>query len=330
MAKPPKKAAGKTSAAKTPAETGQALKRRILRAAKAKGDARAKAKAKAKPAGASQPYRPAVVTFLDILGFRQRVASSQDGTAIRRILSRLRSFADVNDPDEALEAGHGFEVTHAIAFSDSVVRIRFFDTEYSAGALYHEVLSLLHVQAEMMADDVLVRGGVTVGDVYLEGDMAFGPGFNRAYDLESQFANVPRIVIGPEAFVALRQDPRLVAVDHTPEEDIAYLRRLLKRGDDGFWFIDYLQAMRSELDHPEVHPDLVAQHRALIIGGAASAPAHSRVLQKYLWLAHYLNDAVERCGLPETLRLTQADIPALDALSDRPPWMAAGDDGDLD
>ena len=36
-----------------------------------------------------------------------------------------------------------------------------------------------------MADDVLVRGGVTVGPVYLEGDMAFGPGFNRAYDLES-------------------------------------------------------------------------------------------------------------------------------------------------
>lgn len=310
----------KSSTPKSAAETAKALKKKLTKAPKGAG----------RPAPVARPYRPAVVTFLDILGFRERVAASQDATAIRRILARLRSFSDVGDPDEKLEAEHGFEVTRSIAFSDSVVRIRFFDTDYPSGALYHEVLSLLHVQAEMMGADVLVRGGVTVGDVYLEGDMAFGPGFNRAYDLESQFANVPRIVIGPEAFVALRTEPRLVAVDHTPDEDIAYLRRLLKRGDDGFWFIDYLQAMRSELDHPELHPEIVAQHRALIINGAATAPPHSRVLQKYLWLAQYLNDAVDRCGLPEALCLTQADIPALDALADRPPWMAPGDDSDLD
>lgn len=279
---------------------------------------------------APHAYRPAVVTFLDILGFRERVAASQDATAIRRILARLRDFSDVGDPDEGDGAARGYEVTRSIAFSDSIVRVRFYDTEYPSGALFHEILSLLHVQAEMMADDVLVRGGVTVGPVYLEGDMAFGPAFNRAYDLESQFANVPRIVVGPEAFAALRTDPGLVAVDHTPEEDIAYIRRLLKRGEDGFWFIDYLQAMRSELDHPELHPDIVAQHRALIIAGAASAAPHSRVLQKYLWLAHYLNDAVDRCGLPEALRLTQADLPALDPLDDRPPWMSPDDDGDLD
>jgi len=288
---------------------------------------------KAKPLKAAppaRPYRPAVVTFLDILGFRERVTASRDAAAIHRILSRLRSFADVGDLEEADFGEAGHEVTRSIAFSDSVVRIRFYDTDYPSGALYHEVLSLLHVQGEMMADDVLVRGGVTVGPVYLEGDMAFGPGFNRAYDLESQFANVPRIVIGPEAFAALREEPGLVAVDHTPDEDIAYIRRLLKRGDDGFWFIDYLQAMRTELDHPEIHPSLVAQHRAMIITGAEAAPAHSRVLQKYLWLAHYLNDAVTRCGLPESLLVTAADIPAMDALDDRPVWMSPAPDGELD
>lgn len=276
------------------------------------------------------PYRPAVITFLDILGFRERVASSSDATEIRRILTRLRSFADVGraiDPPEAV-GGDEFEVTRSIAFSDSVVRIRFIDTPYRSGALFHEILGLVHVQTEMMADDVLVRGGITVGEVYLEGDMAFGPGFNRAYDLESQFANAPRIVVGAEAFAALRTDPRLLAVDHTPEEDIAYIRRMLRRGDDGLWFIDYLQAMRGELDNPEFHPDLVAQHRALILEGINSSSPQSRVFQKYLWLAHYLNDVVRQCGLPETLLLAQSDIPALDALDDRPVWMSP--DGDID
>lgn len=276
------------------------------------------------------PYRPAVITFLDILGFRERVASSTDATDIRRILTRLRSFSDVGrtiDPPEAMGEDE-FEVTRSIAFSDSVVRIRFIDTAYPSGALFHEILGLVHVQTEMMADDVLVRGGITVGEVYLEGDMAFGPGFNRAYDLESQFANAPRIVVGAEAFAALRTDPRLLADDHTPEEDIAYIRRMLRRGDDGLWFIDYLQAMRSELDNPEFHPDLVAQHRAMILENISSASPQSRVFQKYLWLAHYLNDVVKRCALPDTLLLAHSDIPALDALDDRPAWMSV--DGDID
>ena len=48
----------------------------------------------------------------------------------------------------------------------------------------------------------------------------------------------------------MRELPGLVAEDRTPAEDIAYIRKLLKLGEDGLWFIDYLQAMRSELDIP--------------------------------------------------------------------------------
>lgn len=267
------------------------------------------------------PYRPAVVTFLDILGFRERVVSSGENAGdIRRILSNLRNFSSSNDSEE--DDVNEFEHTQSIAFSDSIVRVRFYDTQYPSGAVFQEVLSLLHVQAEMMAQDVLVRGGITVGPVFLEGDMAFGPGFMRAYDLECQYANTPRIVVGPEVFTKMRSDPRLVAFDHDAAEDIHYLRKMLMRGDDGFWFIDYLQAMRSELDEPERYPDLVRQHRTLIIESARSSPANSRTLQKYLWLACYLNGAIDRCGLPSEFQITQADIPALEGLEDRPNWMA--------
>jgi hypothetical protein len=274
-------------------------------------------------------YRPAVVTFLDVLGFRERVASSRDATDIQRILSRLRSFSNNDAEEESLGGDGEFEVTRSIAFSDSVVRIRFIDTPYPSGALFHEILGLVHMQAEMMASEVLLRGGVTVGNVYLEGDMAFGPAFNRAYDLESQFANVPRIVIGPEAFVELRNDNRLVSTDNTADHDIAYIRRMLKCGEDGLWFIDYLAAIRSELDDLAQYPDLISQNRSLILDNIRRVPAHSRVFQKYLWSAHYLNEVIDRCGLSSALRLTQADIPALDALEDRPDWMGPAGDSDF-
>lgn len=213
-------------------------------------------------------------------------------------------------------------MTRSIAFSDSIVRVRFFDTEYPTGALFHEVLSLLQAQGELVGDNVLLRGGVTVGLIHLEGDMAFGPGFIRAYDLESQFANYPRIVVGPEAFTALRGDPRLVADHHDLADEVFYQRELLRRGEDGFWFIDYLYGMRGEMDDPDQHPDLVAQHREFVIAGANTASPNSRVLQKFLWLARYVDDVAERAGYGH-LRISQHDIPALEELAETPPWAVA-------
>jgi hypothetical protein len=61
----------------------------------------------------------------------------------------------------------------------------------------------------------------------------------------------------------------------------------------------YLAAMRGEMDYPELFPDYVAGHRAHIIEGATSASVRSRVFQKYLWLARYL-DYVSRGALGAT------------------------------
>lgn len=276
-------------------------------------------------------YRWAVITFLDILGFREWV-STGDPADIRRVLSRLRTFAAGPDNlDGSLPPGGSmtFEMTRSIAFSDSIVRVRFFDTDYSSGAIFHEILNLLHAQGELIVDNVLLRGGVTVGLVHLEGDMIFGPGFVRAYDLESQFANYPRIVIGPEAFGALRRDPRLIAAHHELEDEVHYLRKLLKRGEDGLWYIDYLHGLLDEMDDPDQFPALVAQHRTFIIESANAAPSNSRILQKFLWLATYVNSVVDRLGLTD-LRITQSDIPALDDLAERPPYADVPDPAEMD
>lgn len=266
---------------------------------------------KAKPAKA---YRPAVITFIDILGFSDLVAKSETPQKIRDTLRRLASFA-ANPGDAEYET----DETAAVVFSDSIVRVRFLDGPYRSGALFQEVLKLLHIQGEMLTDDILLRGGLTVGKIHVEGQLAFGPGFIRAYKLESEFANYPRIVIGPEVFKALRESDQLVAEHHDLADEVHYQRQMLKRGDDGLWFIDYLHGMESEMDNPEEHPALIEQHRALIISSANSAPANSRVLQKHLWLAGYLNDVAERVSRPD-LKITQSDIPALEALDEEPEW----------
>lgn len=311
---PVPKPAKKSSPAKSkptgdPKTAGEILDQMLEKVA---GKAKKKKKIrKLKPAKA---YRPAVITFIDILGFSDLVAKSENPQRIRDILRRLASFA-ANTGDLEYET----DETAAVVFSDSIIRVRFLDGRYRSGALFQEVLKLLHVQGEMLTDDVLLRGGLTVGMIHVEGQLAFGPGFIRAYQLESEFANYPRIVIGPEVFKALRESDQLVAAHHDLADEIHYQRRMLKRGDDGLWFIDYLHGIKGEMDDPEEHPALVEQHRALIISSANAAPANSRVLQKYLWLAGYLNDVAERLSRPD-LKITQTEIPALEALGEEPEW----------
>ncbi len=44
----------------------------------------------------------------------------------------------------------------------------------------------------------LLRGGITVGQIIHDDECVFGPGLNRAYELESKIATYPRFVLDAE------------------------------------------------------------------------------------------------------------------------------------
>jgi len=55
-------------------------------------------------------------------------------------------------------------------------------------------MSLVHVVDLRLAR----RGGVAIGDIYHDDEAVFGPGLVRAYDIESNVAKFPRIVVDQE------------------------------------------------------------------------------------------------------------------------------------
>jgi hypothetical protein len=261
------------------------------------------------------------VTFLDILGFRE-IVNSWSPTDIAQMLRRTQGFAapdeDEPEPGSLLD---GTNWTRAFAFSDSIVRMRPYDSEFSEGSLFYEVIDLVHAQANLAVDGIFLRGGVSVGDAFFEENRAFGPGFVRAYQLESGVAQYPRIVVGPEVFETLRSDPRLSADQHAPEDEIHYQKRLLRQGEDGLWFIDYLRAMESELDEPLDYPGMLREHRRAIIQRASEISVASAAMPKYLWLARYHNSTcIARYGedTPAELLVADGEVPGLDSLPEEP------------
>jgi hypothetical protein len=94
-------------------------------------------------------YRRALVTFIDILGFRELVAS-RSPSEVREIIRQVQSFGTQADHDLDEEVSDD-EVnwTRTFAFSDSIIRIRPFDSDFRAGALFQETLALVHMQGEL-------------------------------------------------------------------------------------------------------------------------------------------------------------------------------------
>jgi hypothetical protein len=240
-------------------------------------------------------YEPCVVSFIDVLGFRN-LLGTRSAADIYGLLTQLEKFTR---PDEEVPARSMDEVrlqSRAFAFtvSDAIVRARPYDTQYHDGAFFNELYDLLHAQVALIQDGVIIRAGVAVGDAYAgingEGPL-FGPALVRAFEIESQEAIYPRIVIDEYAIAEHGRDPRLRAEHNTIEYEREAIEDLLATGEDGTRYIDYLRASRSEFEDVGSWLDFLSRHATLVRSGLAQ-PDNRRVTRKYEWLARYHDGCV--------------------------------------
>jgi hypothetical protein len=242
-------------------------------------------------ADAEIKYRRTLVSFFDILGFREIVRDEPP----RKIASDVRLFQGTGkigaDIARAFE-GRSFQ------FSDSIVRMMPLDSaaniEHPGGLLFQEVYTIAIACVEMANRGVPVRGALTLGDAYFSESMMFGPAMVRAYELESKIAVYPRVVIDPEMIETFKLEPLLRKDWRSLSEEADFLRRFLRRDEDGLWFIDYLFAARNDLDTPEAYPGLLENNRMHVEKVLSRRVALDAVAVKALWSAQYHNGVLDR------------------------------------
>lgn len=262
-------------------------------------------------------YRKALISFIDILGFRQIVASRKCNE-ISKALKTMRQFSEGDDSGEDFSA-------RVIQFSDSIIRIRPLDSEKNEeggyGALFHELLDIGMMQGDLANNNIYIRGGITVGDISYEDGNIFGPGFIRAYDLESKIANYPRIVVDRKILNEMKTDSRLYSFHNDLDDEIGYIARELKRGSDGIHFIDYLRITTNNMDDPVLGGhSFLKQHKENILGNIKSTSELDGETGKYLWAAVYHNQFLdsEIKSNKDTLELwiTEDELPLLETVQD--------------
>lgn len=240
-------------------------------------------------------YEPCIVSFIDVLGFRD-LLQTRHAHDIRDVLLRLREFTapDEEPPSRRMKDARLLSRAFADSVSDAVVRVRVFDTQFNEGAFFHELLDLLHVQVQCIGHGVVIRAGVAIGNAHvgLNGKgPVFGPAMVRAYEIETHEAIHPRIVVDQCAYQSFLDDARLRNHDHDLDEELHYVERLLRSDVDGTLFIDYLGASESEFEDYAGYLLFLERHAALIREKLAATS--DRVRAKFEWLAAYHNSVVE-------------------------------------
>ena len=252
-----------------------------------------------------QHYEQCIVSFIDVLGFRSLV-DKKTASQLYRIMSRLK---DATRPLE-LESKEQMKVlydtgainpTYCQSMSDAIVRVAAFDRKPNpeigfrpnTDALYFELEDLVVAQMSLIEQGILVRGGVSIGEVFVDrsgGGLVFGPALIKAYDIEREEATFPRLVIDDALLEEFRRNPKLTQYG-ADEEATKELFSLLRTGEDGVVYVDYLGAGHLYSKSVEEYLAFLNIHKVLVENELRNS--EGRIRRKFIWLKRYHNDVVD-------------------------------------
>lgn len=235
-------------------------------------------------------YSRSIVSYLDILGFRELVETKTPGS-ISRI---LRILAESVKPEPIFKS----EKVRFTRFSDTVIRSMPETTHYPRNFIF-ELRSILHAQIALIPEGIPIRGAVTIGDIVQSWGVVYGPAVVRAYELEGRKGAPPRIIIDEETWTTLQP-----AID---EEDLDRELRDLIKIEESTIYLDYLRACEFELNVPEQeYPIFLSLHRDFIRNALTRYAFKPQIRAKYEWLREYHERTLrERFGpdIPQHLRV---------------------------
>jgi hypothetical protein len=221
-----------------------------------------------------------VFAFADILGFGHRIGEADADGSIDELLNRATRF--LKPWRRALQDRSDYRTrreSEIKLFSDNIAIAHLIndDLEDAAFGAIFDQLGLLQIDAAH--NNFFVRGGISVGRIYVDNDIVFGLPLVDAHLAETTTAKWPRLILTSTAreFVAARVGPARVR-RHSP-----YYRDLLI-DEDGQMFLHYL----AQVDKTG-ETSWASDHRDSVQKALDRFGNNERFRVKYEWLARYHN-----------------------------------------
>lgn len=226
--------------------------------------------------------------FLDILGFSQRILESaqkdnEDGL-LQEFHAIFRSKLD------RIKADSIDTLLQFKTFSDNVL-LAFPQFSPDMESEFAFILwSLREYQFEMAINGFFIRGGLSVGPLFISEDNVYGRALVEAHELESTKASYPIVILSDDAMALVNSHLNYYGKGKSPQyKDILV-------DENGRYFINYLNECLIEDDALEIDAVSLRRHKEWIEKNLEEFKDTERILAKYSWLASYHNFF---CGLVE-------------------------------
>lgn len=243
-------------------------------------------------------YENQIVAFVDILGFKEIIKQSESDLEKLKLIYQALEFLQrqekvgkwnldlIEVEDDAQKKGISkFEIqskTSCTCFSDSIVVSVKVDENNINEMTSTLIANLSYIGAQLMAEGIILRGGITIGKlIHLENGLIMGQALIEAYQLESNSAKYPRILVSKKLISNLNY-PIDTKKNRYPYHQ--YLQRF-EDGCVGFHQMKYFEVIgSSDLQNQYNIKDKLIKIRKTIISGLDDHFESADTYDKYIWL----------------------------------------------
>jgi hypothetical protein len=240
------------------------------------------------------------VAFVDILGFKELVRKSfKEGKGedlLRRLHYALQESREYLDPtySNVFHNMHSPDFSAYSAFTDNIVigYPTFFFAESELALAFRE---LSRFQMSLVLDGFFVRGGIAVGNLYMDNILVYGIPLLDAIEAEHAMASTPRIILAGSARDAVHThlESKAIAGHAQHVQDIC-------KDADGQYFVDYL---RLALEDGYFSKDHLQKHKAQIEQKLEENRRDPPIWDKFNWVARYHNEFCDFYGSSTRLKI---------------------------
>ena len=221
--------------------------------------------------------------FLDVLGFSERIRESyKDKATANGLLQEFHSI--FSKRIDRIKSEVNQSLLYFKSFSDNVLLAhpRFSDDMESEFGFI--LWSISEYQFEMALKGFFIRGGLSVGPLFVDDNSVYGTALIDAYELESKVAVNPIVVLCDKTMKLVDKHLTYYHGEWAPQVSQVLVN------SDGRYFINYLDECIFETDDgDELDTKSLGLHRDQIEQALNLYKQKPTVFAKFSWLAAYHN-----------------------------------------
>jgi len=263
-----------------------------------------------------------IVSFVDILGFGDIVATATEFSHVREIYNKLiivQEAFEFRGTDDFTKSANEISNKTVNALSDSLiiyVPLESEATKYSGtfDPIMMELLGFAFSQGICVHNRIFVRGGLDLGWWYSNDGIIISDGLVNSVRMEAK-ANIPVLALCTELYEYFcNHDDRKTY--HESIDPIKSMFRYYEDSNVGFYYLDYIylclnnmdwtplgeerqlyynspqdeRELMREIGHSKMIDNWLSAHARIIEDAARAVVQNKHLLYKYKWLETYHNE----------------------------------------